>query len=94
MYDTLDTEVRNAAKMVRDRMSDANINHMHMEIEISGRVDGGDLKIKYSLGEYGGTVEGGDLLSVIAEFLRRKGWTERNAPLALEPPEAHILTEG
>jgi hypothetical protein len=74
-----------AARNVRDVFDSHDVGHMTLEIEVSGRVHD-ELKIKYSIGEYSGTCEGGDLIAVLDEYMRRRGWNARNAPLALPPP--------
>ena len=44
------------------------------------------LKVEYGVGDYGNRVEGGQLSSVVLEYLRRKGWTDTNEVKALPPP--------
>lgn len=88
MYN-IDETIRRVTKALRARLADANENSFRFEIEVSGRVLEGEVKITYTLadGIYGSNkVEGGNIESVLAEFLRRKGWQISNQPLMLEGP--------
>lgn len=58
-------------------------SHFVFRFEASGRVHDGELKIEISLGSYGSEVTGRDVESVVKEFMRRKGWNDRNTPLEL-----------
>ena len=55
-----------------------------LTITASGRIDG-DVDVSFTLGgRYGEqSVTSGSLAPAIAEFLRRRGWQERHAPLCL-----------
>lgn len=62
------------------------INYIDIRVKASGRAQSGDIKITYSIcgNEYqSDVVEGNDLDALCEEFLRRHGWTQRNAPLML-----------
>ncbi len=74
---------------LRQELNDAEIgSSFNMSIDVSGRVAGGDVIVKYSVsGLYGSKVtEGSRLAPVLSEFMRRNGWEKRNAPLALPAP--------
>jgi len=93
-YKHFHEDLRALASVIRDRLAKAKgITEFNLEITISGRVVGGDLKIEAEL--RGGwndrsVVKGGDIDAIVKEFLRRKGWDETNAPLCIsyvEPEE-------
>jgi len=71
-------------KIVKARLGEVNEREIHLEITASGRVDG-DVLISFRVGGswMSNTVEGGDLEAVLTEYLRRKGWKQRNNPLML-----------
>jgi hypothetical protein len=88
--DKLHQEIVVAVADLRRRLADANVgSHFRLDIEVSGRIEGGDVLVAYVLGEtYGAAnARGARLTPVIDEFLRRKGWNEAHAPLALEAPQ-------
>jgi hypothetical protein len=60
-------------------------NDFHIDIEVRGRVHGGELKIEFTVGEsYGsGTATGNSLRAAQEEFLRRKNWDEKHRPLMI-----------
>lgn len=85
--DTLHSAVVAATKDIRQRLADADIGgQFRLDIEVSGRIQGGDVIISYTLGEMysSSNAKGARLHPVVDEFMRRKGWDERNAPLCLE----------
>lgn len=56
--------------------------------DISISVDRGYSKtdpwlVKYSIGNYNNATEGAYLNAAVAEYMRRKGWTEANKPMVL-----------
>lgn len=75
--------VEHKVKAVRERMRNHDASEMYIEVRVTGRVQTGDLKITYCFGEYSGRVEGNELDKVIEEYMRRKGWDEVNAPIAI-----------
>lgn len=78
------------ARHVRSRLAKLeSLPCFDLTINVHGRVHDGDINIEFRLGEYHYTdvVKGGNLEAVITEFLRRRGWTERNAPLCLPAVE-------
>lgn len=75
-----------AANDVKSVFDTYDIGHMELKIEVSGRVHG-ELKLSYKVCEnYDEGVKGSDLMAVLDEYIRRRGWKERNAPLALPAP--------
>lgn len=94
MYN-IDETIRRVTKALRARLADANESSFRFEVEVSGRVQEGEVKITYTLSDslYGSNkVEGGNIDAVLAEFLRRKGWIIANQPLMLEgPPPANDI---
>ena len=51
---------------------------------LAGRIVGGDLKVEYRLGEWTeDRVTGNSIDAVVNEYMRRKGWDKRHAPLAI-----------
>ena len=84
---TLHPTIVAVVKEVRQRLADADIGgQFRLDIEVSGRIQGGDVVISYTMGETysGSNAKGARLAPVVDEFMRRKGWDERNAPLCLE----------
>ena len=93
--DNLHFVVCEAVKAVRQRLANADQSYFKLEIDAAGRVQEGDVKITYSLSDsiYGSNkVDGSSIEAVTTEFLRRKGWSERHAPLELEAPRTLELT--
>lgn len=85
--DSLHPAVVNAVVAVRQRLADANIGStFRLDIEVSGRIEGGEVKVTYRLGDtYGSNNPAGARLApVVDEFLRRHGWNKVNAPLCLD----------
>lgn len=71
--------------------SDETLSHVHLRIEIEGRLEG-DLKLTFGVGTYGVEVSSGSNFdSAIAEFLRRRGWNERHNALCL--PKVQVAEE-
>lgn len=87
--DNLRHELTEAVTALRQRLADADIgSNFRLDIEVSGRIQGGEVKVAYVLGDsYSSTnARGARLGPVVTEFLRRHGWNEANTPLALEAP--------
>jgi hypothetical protein len=75
-----------AVEEVRTRLGAADIGHFSFHIDADGRTltDRSEVKIEYHLAAgYDCRVKGNDLNAVIVEVLRRHGWDEAHAPLAL-----------
>lgn len=86
--------IKNLAYELRDSLQQVDeISRLDFNIDISGRVHDGELKIEFSLGSTyntGGKVDGGSIEAVVKEYLRRFGWDQRNKPLELSfshPPQ-------
>ena len=93
MNKRLHIAITEVAHTIRDRFDSLDIGNMHFEIEVEGRVNGGDVKITYGVGKYHSEVKGGDVEAVLNEYCRRHGWEERNAPVMLESPNAHVMSD-
>lgn len=81
----LENDIVAITKLMREIFDQENIGTLQFDIDVSGRVQG-DLKIKYKLADntYGGNnVEGAQLIPILKEFFRRRGWQERNNPKEL-----------
>ena len=63
---------------------DESLSGFELTITASGRLDG-DVSVEFKLGDrYGlGGVTCGSIEAAREEFLRRRGWTARHAPLCL-----------
>lgn len=74
-------------KRIRKRMQkNEKMRGMYVNIQCTGRLHTGDIKIEYSVSdsEYGGEpVKGNNLDACIAELFRRRGWQEVHAAKAL-----------
>lgn len=86
--DNLHREIILATTAVRKRLADADIGgSFTLNINVSGRIQEGEVKCEYKLCKnYGADTKGHALGPVVTEFLRREGWEERHAPLALPAP--------
>ena len=64
--------------------ADESLSGFDLTIHASGRLDG-DVEVSFSLGDYyaGGSCRAGSLGATLQEFLRRRNWIARNAPLCL-----------
>ena len=64
--------------------ADESLSGFDLTINATGRLDG-DVEVSFTLGDYygGGSAKSGSLGAALAEFLRRRNWTARNAPLCL-----------
>lgn len=64
----------------------AGCNSFFFEMKADGRVDG-DVKVSITIGEHtwsaASTATGNSIAVVLEEFLRRKGYEKRHAPLCL-----------
>lgn len=80
-------DVKDIAVYVREELKGIeSISSMSLDIEISGRVHDGELKIKFTLGSTyssSGSVSGGNIEAVLLEYKRRFGWDKRHQPLEL-----------
>ncbi len=72
------------ARLKESLRVDESLTGFMLEITATGRLDG-DVSVTFKLGDYYGlgSVSAGGLASVAEEFLRRRGWQERHAPLCL-----------
>lgn len=86
--DNLHREIILAVAALRKRLADADMGGTFgLVINISGRIQDGEVKCEYKLCKnYGVDTKGHSLEPVIKEFMRREGWEETNAPLALPAP--------
>lgn len=72
------------AKLKGELARDESLSGFDLVIQATGRLDG-DVEVSFTLGDYygGGSAKSGSLGAALAEFLRRRNWTARNAPLCL-----------
>lgn len=82
---SIEAMIKEMAKGVAEQLAEADQGDIRLDIKISGRTLGPELKIEFVLSEEysSGSVRGGSLNEVVKEFLRRKGWSSRNASLML-----------
>jgi hypothetical protein len=87
--DNLHREVIAVTATVRKMLADADIGgSFRMEVTVSGRIQEGEVLCEYRIGSlYGETTKGQDIMSVAKEYMRRQGWNESHAPLALPAPD-------
>jgi hypothetical protein len=93
----LDQTFRTAVHDVRDTLSSQNIGDFELTMHACGRTmtDADSVKIEYRIGgRYSDdSVRGNDLYKVLVEYMRRKGWNDTNAPLALAAPAEAVAEE-
>jgi len=80
---------KDATESVRERFGAADIGRFSLNITAEGRTmtDTDEVKIEYHISAgWDCNVKGNNLETCIIEVLRRHGWNERNAPLALAAP--------
>ena len=79
--------LKRESKRIRKELSKVEtLSEFKIDIEISGRVHDGDVKLEYALSRsaYGsGKVTGDNIQAVLDEFLRRNGWEAVHAPKAI-----------
>jgi len=90
-YKNFEGQVMAIVKDIRERLAvltDTNTFDFH--IKASGRVNDGDVEIKFTLGTLYGSnhCEGGQLFAVVEEYMRRHGWNKAHAPLCLPSVES------
>lgn len=81
---SLDARLKTVTIELRDLFNELDLSYLKLSIEVQGRPTGA-LEVIYRIGDSSyysdsGNVEGAALVPVVEEFLRRKGWKERNAP--------------
>ena len=82
----LEQHVELETKRIRKILADANVgSEFRFDIEVSGRVQQGDVLVAYKIGDsYGfNQVTASSIDAAIEEYLRRRGWTARNKPLCI-----------
>ena len=95
MAKSLHTEVVNAIHYIRGRLGEKNIGYFEFNIKVEGRTEScrDNVKIEYHLNHnYDCRVKGDKLEAVVTELLRRKGWDDTHAPLAISD-ESEIEAE-
>ncbi len=68
---------------VRSRLQPHDMSHFQFTIEASGRVQDGEVKIVFTLGEYSGAVRANSVDAAVAEYSRRHGWDKLHDGLCL-----------
>lgn len=88
VYQECEAAFKAATKALRKKLADCDMgSEFKFGIEASGRVQGGEVRITFSLRQNyysGATVEGNGIYSVMQEYLRRHGWEATHKPLELE----------
>lgn len=86
--------VKQEVLRIRKVLGEADLPNFRLDIEATGQSLTGDVRIIFKLGEmYSDAVAGNSIDAVIAEFLRRKDWGKRNAPICIgyaERPEVDV----
>ena len=90
IYRELHLALERVVNDVRRQLAEANQSYMRLDIEVSGRIQDGDVSINYRLGDHYGTntPSGGNLMAVVEEHLHRSGWIKKNAPVLLSSPNS------
>lgn len=75
-------------KLLRERLKrDESMSSFTLQIEASGRVQSGEVQLKFTLSPNtyisGEAVYGSSLNAVTDELMRRRGWAAVNAPTAI-----------
>jgi hypothetical protein len=67
------------------RLKQAGIDERCIHITATKSYADDSFTIEYNIGGYGDAdkAKGSDLHAVITEYMRRKGWTERNKPMVM-----------
>ena len=81
----LEDTVLSITKLLREIFDQENIASINFLIQAEGRVRG-DLKITYKLTDAnydGNSVKGAQLVPILEEFFRRRGWQSKNDPKEL-----------
>ncbi len=68
---------------VRSALQPHDLSHFCFIIEAEGRVQDGDVKVVFKLGEYSGSVRANSVDAMVKEYLRRNGWEQVNDGLCL-----------
>jgi hypothetical protein len=63
-----------------------DIHRFAFEINATGRVHDGEVKITFKIGEYGAAVTGNTVDAAVLEFQRRNGYDSRHSGLVLTGP--------
>ena len=87
MLDDLTVAILKAIKIQAERMDGSNDDDSHIrDIEISvhrGYKRTDPWLVTYKVGGYSENTSGKELDAVVTEYMRRKGWNERNKPMVL-----------
>ena len=75
--------VKREVRAIREALKICDVSQFKLRIVAEGRVNDGDVKISYRIGEYSGECEGNSMRETLAEFMRRHGWDSANAPKAI-----------
>ena len=83
-YSQFENMFKAVAIQIRDRLGDADISNVNISVNATGRIHS-DLEIEYVVGLYYNNeqVKANSLEAAVNEFLRRKGWTDINKPIAI-----------
>jgi hypothetical protein len=91
--DILINAVTAAALEAKRRCAEANVSRLRIDIEICGGTHDEVLSCRFKVGEHydSANAEGNRLSEAVTEYLRRKGWTQKHAPLLIRGPEPEPL---
>lgn len=80
------------ARKIREKLQQHDeLSRFCFRVEVEGRVHDGDMELVYKIGSFGGEVEAHSIDAVLDEWMRRKGFEKRNAPLCLPNVEQELL---
>ena len=79
--------IKREVRRVREEMKKCErVSELYLEINASGRIEDGDVKIEYQVGQSSydsSKVRGDSLQACLDEFLRRHGWQQVHNPKAI-----------
>ncbi len=68
---------------VRGKLQPHDLSHFQFTIKAEGRVQDGDVKVVFALGEYSETVRANSVDAALTEYMRRHGWEQMHDGLCL-----------
>lgn len=85
-YNELNDTLQKAFAEQFQRLKDAGVSSRSLTVVATkGYGPDDNFTVTYYIGEYGDTdkCSGNNLDAVVTEYMRRKGWTERNKPMVM-----------
>ncbi len=76
---------REIKRMRKELQRDESLHSFCIQIKASGRTHEGDVDLEYGVGAdtYSPDVKGDSMHAIVEEFMRRRGWKKRHAPIAI-----------